>query len=326
MVSTNLIRLAASAAMLARVNGQAGAAIAFTTITLTTFTTVGLSSSSSWTVDPSITAMTSTTPLEVIPITVTTIITIRLPGQNTSSSSAGIVPALASLNDSPYNNAAVAPVSTGSAVTGPSLVTTTTCNFDGICRITTVPAVIPLPSMVTTLTDCYNRVCSPVATLTYPVPPCSIVTRTNAPAATSIPLLSASSGSSAAIRSNTTTAVSSSSRAGTPTSSVTRAPTLVTTTSLDTTNRSSSLASAPPSRTASSASISAATSGRPPTTSSPRLSTPQQTPSRPPSATTRPVITSPTVVVVAGESSLKPFSAIPLICLLGAVAAGMGFM
>ncbi|WDK18535.1 hypothetical protein CGRA01v4_09820 [Colletotrichum graminicola] len=330
MVSTNLIRLITSAAILAGVNGQVVTTIAITTITLTTFTTVGLSSSPSSTADPSTTTIPSTTPLGVIPITIRTTITILLPGLNRTSSSVAILPAFTS----PNNNVTITSVSTVPTVSPPSLITTTTCNFNGTCRVITIPVVIPLSSRATTLTDCYNSICRPVTTFTYPVPPdefiltrcnfngtCSTVTRNNTPIATSIPLLSASSSRSSGIRTNTTLAVSSSIRAGTSTLSVTGGPTLVTRSSVNTTNRSSS-------RSTFSSSRSAAPSSRATAPSSPPLSIsrpPSNTPS-PPSATTGPVFTSPTAVVVAGEPVLKPFSAMPLMGLLGAVAAGMVFM
>ncbi|EFQ35635.1 uncharacterized protein GLRG_10779 [Colletotrichum graminicola M1.001] len=108
MVSTNLIRLITSAAILAGVNGQVVTTIAITTITLTTFTTVGLSSSPSSTADPSTTTIPSTTPLGVIPITIRTTITILLPGLNRTSSSVAILPAFTS----PNNNVTITSVST----------------------------------------------------------------------------------------------------------------------------------------------------------------------------------------------------------------------
>ncbi|KAK2007703.1 hypothetical protein LZ32DRAFT_662633 [Colletotrichum eremochloae] len=318
MVSTSIIRLAASATILAGVNGQG------ITLTRTAFETVHISrfSSVTVTVDQPITTIPSTTSVGMIPVIITTTMTIMVPVRETIS----ILPTFTS----PDSNAIVTPVPTVPIVDFPSMITTTTCNFNGTCRAITVPA--PWPIMVTTLTDCYNSTCRPVTTITYPVAPevftltrcdfngtCSVVTRTNVPVVTSIPLLSTSSGRSTGIRSNTTRGSSSSIRTGTPTFSVTRGPTLVTRTSFNTTIGSSS----PP----------ATLSSRPVTSSSRSLSTPQQPSSRPssdtpspPSATTRPVLTSPTVVVVAGEPPLKPFRAIPLMGLLGAVAAGMALM
>ncbi|KAK2051621.1 hypothetical protein LY76DRAFT_610474 [Colletotrichum caudatum] len=333
MVSTNLIRLAASAAIVAGVNGQVSTVI--TTIIVTAFTTVGFSASSSSTANPSTTTTTtipSTTPIEVIPITITTTITIPLADEDITSSSAAILAAFASLNDGFYNDAAVTSVPTVSNDNSPSLVTTTTCNFNGACRVITVPAVIPLSRRVTTLTDCYGNVCRPVTTLTYPVLPdeviltrcdfnntCSVVTRNNALVTTGIPLLSASSSRSVSVRRNTTTAFSSSIRTGTSTFSGTRGPTLVTRTSVNTTNRSSGRSITPSTLPTSFSSRSTTSSSPPPSISR------QPTPS-PPSATTQPVVASPTAVVIAGEPVLTPFGAMPLMALLGAVAAGMAFM
>ncbi|KAK2043485.1 hypothetical protein LZ31DRAFT_325075 [Colletotrichum somersetense] len=337
MISTNLIRLAASAAIMAGVNGQVSTAI--TTIIVTAFTTVGFSNSSSSTADSSITTIPSTTPIEVIPITITTTITILLPDEDITSSSAAIMAAFASLNDGSYNDAVVTPVPTVSTHNYPSLVTTTICNFNRTCSAITVPAVIPLFSRVTTLTDCYDNVCRPVTTLTYPVLPdeviltrcnfngtCSVVTRNNALVTTSILLVSASSSRSVSVRRNTTTAVSSSIRTSTSTFSGTRGPTLVTRTSVNTTNRSSGRSVTLSTRPTSFSSRSAAPSSRFTTPSSPPLGISQQPNPSPPSATTRTVVTSPTAVAVAGEPVLTPFGAMPLVALLGAVAAGMAFM
>ncbi|KAK1950821.1 hypothetical protein LY78DRAFT_649494 [Colletotrichum sublineola] len=100
MVSTSIIRLAASAAILAGVNGQG------ITLTHTAFETVHISrfSSVTVTVDQPITTIPSTTSVGMIPVIITTTMTIMVPVRETIS----ILPTFTS----PDSNAIITPVPT----------------------------------------------------------------------------------------------------------------------------------------------------------------------------------------------------------------------
>ncbi|GKT50658.1 uncharacterized protein ColSpa_10839 [Colletotrichum spaethianum] len=225
----------------------------------------------------------------------------------------------------------ILPITTSPVIAPPASVTTTTCNFNGTCRVITLPPAVSIPSSVTTLSTCNNRgACGPATTLTYPAPPavttltrcnfsgsCSAVTRTNTgPIFTNrtttirpSTIWPSTICSGTACRITVSTGVSTIIRPITPTLTAPRNSTLIT--------RPSVPISLP------------VISSRLIISSSRSATAPQLPPSNPPSNvplpsnTTRPATTTPSVVVVAGEPALKAVNVIPLMSVLGAVAIGV---